>query len=131
MGVGGEGAGGVDADEGFEFGFGGGVVAVEGGVDGVVEFGELRHLHGAFGFFSFPIERRGFRCLVAADGGHGELQNTARLVPKGLVSFLVWDMKDKNGQLAGQGVYVWKVAFEFKGGKSEVQYTRTGVLRIK
>ncbi len=62
-------------------------------------------------------------------GGRGELQNLARVVPKGLVSYLYWDMKDKNGQLAGQGVYVWKVRFEFKGGKQEIQYTRTGIMR--
>ncbi|MDB5105041.1 MAG: hypothetical protein JWP91_2730, partial [Fibrobacteres bacterium] len=54
-----------------------------------------------------------------------------RVVPKGLVSYLVWDMKDAHGQLAGQGVYVWKVQFQFKGGKQEVQYTKTGVLRMK
>jgi hypothetical protein len=64
-----------------------------------------------------------------AFGGRGELQNLARVVPKGLVSYLVWDMKDSKGQLAGNGVYVWKVQFEFKGGKQEVQYTRTGVMR--
>lgn len=64
-----------------------------------------------------------------AFGGRGELQNLNRVVPKGLVSYLVWDLRDKNGQLAGQGVYVWKVTFEFKGGKQEVQYTRTGVMR--
>lgn len=62
-------------------------------------------------------------------GGRGELQNQARIVPKGLVSYLFWDTKDSKGQLAGQGVYVWKVQFEFKGGKQEVQYTRTGLMR--
>ncbi len=62
-------------------------------------------------------------------GDHGEMQNQARVVPKGLVSYLWWDMRDKNGQLAGQGVYVWKVRFEFKGGKQEIQYTRTGIMR--
>jgi hypothetical protein len=62
-------------------------------------------------------------------GGRGELQNQARTVPKGLVSFLWWDMKDKHGQLAGQGVYVWKVTFQFQGRKEEVRYTRTGIMR--
>ncbi|MDB5048556.1 MAG: hypothetical protein JWO30_1627 [Fibrobacteres bacterium] len=69
------------------------------------------------------------RSSIQVFGGRGELQNQARTVPKGLVSFLYWDMKDKNGQLAGQGVYVWKVSFEFKGGKQEIRYTRTGVMR--
>jgi len=38
-------------------------------------------------------------------------------------------MKDSKNQLAGNGVYVWKVTFQFKGGKQEVQYTRTGMMR--
>ena len=69
------------------------------------------------------------RSSIQVFGGMGELQNQARVVPKGLVSYLIWDMKDAKGQQAGQGVYVWKVQFEFKGGKQEVQYTKTGVLR--
>ena len=64
-------------------------------------------------------------------GGRGEFQNANRVVRKGLVSYLVWDMKDEKGQHAGNGVYVWKVQFEFKGGKQEVQYTRTGLMRAK
>ena len=64
-------------------------------------------------------------------GGHGEFQNANRVVRKGLVSYLVWDMKDSKGQIAGNGVYVWKVRFAFKGGKQEVQYTRTGLMRAK
>jgi len=62
-------------------------------------------------------------------GYQGELANRNRVVPKGLVSFLVWDRKDAHGQLAGQGVYVWKVDFLFDSGKQEVQYTRTGLVR--
>jgi len=69
------------------------------------------------------------RSLVQTFGYQGELQNDARIVPKGRVSFLVWDMRDRNGQIAGNGVYVWKVTFQFQGGKQEVQYTRTGILR--
>ena len=66
---------------------------------------------------------------VQVFGGRGELQNQARVVPKGLVSYLYWDTKNSDGQLAGNGVYVWKVQFEFKGGKQEVQYTKTGMIR--
>jgi fibro-slime domain-containing protein len=62
-------------------------------------------------------------------GAHGELKNIARVVNKGLQSYLYWDMRDKKGQLAGQGVYVWKVRFEFLGGKQEIQYTKTGIMR--
>jgi hypothetical protein len=66
---------------------------------------------------------------IQAFGGRGELNNPSRVVFHGLASYLVWDMKDAKGQLAGNGVYVWKVRFEFRGGKQEVQYTRTGLMR--
>ena len=66
---------------------------------------------------------------VQAFGYRGELKNTARIVPKGMVSYLYWDMKDSKGQIAGQGVYVWKVRFQFNNGKQEIQYTRTGIMR--
>jgi hypothetical protein len=69
------------------------------------------------------------RKSTQAFGFRGELQNTDRIVPKGRVGYLVWDQRDSKGQLAGNGVYVWKVQFQFKGGKQEVQYTRTGILR--
>ncbi len=64
-----------------------------------------------------------------AFGYRGELANRDRIVPKGLVSYLVWDMKDHRGQRAGQGAYVWKVIFTFESNKQEVRYIRTGVLR--
>ena len=67
--------------------------------------------------------------FTQAFGYQGEMGNAKRVVPKGLVSFLVWDQKDKRGQLAGQGVYVWKVVFSFENGKQEVRYTRTGIMR--
>jgi hypothetical protein len=40
-------------------------------------------------------------------------------------------MKDSQGVPVGQGVYVWKVNFTFQEAnkKSEVRFTRTGVLR--
>jgi fibro-slime domain-containing protein len=69
------------------------------------------------------------RSFVQYFGGRGELQNPARMVTGGYVNYLVWDMRDKSGQLAGQGVYVWKVTFIFSNGKQEIQYTRTGVMR--
>jgi hypothetical protein len=59
----------------------------------------------------------------------GELNNQERAAKRGLVSYLVWDMKNAKGQKAGQGVYVWKVVFRFKSGKQEIQYTRTGLMR--
>jgi hypothetical protein len=71
------------------------------------------------------------RSMEQAYGGNGEDKNPWRAANKGQVSFLVWDMKDKDGGIVGNGVYVWKVAFTFleKTKKSEVMYTRTGVVR--
>lgn len=69
------------------------------------------------------------RSFVQAFGFWGEEKNPWRATDKGLRSFIVWDLKDKNGQMAGQGVYVWKVNFSFSDKKSEVMYTRTGVMR--
>ncbi|MEO6094631.1 MAG: hypothetical protein ABIW76_02780 [Fibrobacteria bacterium] len=64
-----------------------------------------------------------------AFGYLGELNNQQRAAKRGLVSYLVWDLKNAKGQKAGQGVYVWKVIFRFKNGKQEIRYTRTGVMR--
>jgi hypothetical protein len=71
------------------------------------------------------------RYMEQAYGMNGEDKNPWRATDKGQVSFLVWDLKDKDGQMAGQGVYVWKVSFMFidKNKKSEVRFTRTGVMR--
>jgi len=72
------------------------------------------------------------RAMVQSFGYSGELANVQnRSVNKGLASYLVWDMKDSHGQIAGNGVYVWKATFQFKNGKQEVQYTRTGIMRNK
>jgi hypothetical protein len=49
--------------------------------------------------------------------------------PPGWLNYLVWDLKDKNGQEAAQGVYVWKVVFHFDNHKQEIRYIRTGVTR--
>jgi hypothetical protein len=73
------------------------------------------------------------RYMEQAYGFNGEDKNPWRAMDKGQVSFLVWDMKDELGKQVGQGVFVWKVNFMFieKNKKSEVMYTRTGVLRKK
>ena len=55
--------------------------------------------------------------------------NARRFVPGGLVSYLWWDTRDSKGQMAGQGVYVWKTLFHFQNGKQEVRFTRTGLVR--
>jgi hypothetical protein len=71
------------------------------------------------------------RTMTQSFGHNGELRNGSRTVEGGQVSFLVWDMKDSHGSMVGQGVYVWKVNFTFEdtNRKSEVRFTRTGVLR--
>ncbi|HLP42880.1 MAG TPA: hypothetical protein VK465_15330, partial [Fibrobacteria bacterium] len=69
------------------------------------------------------------RNMTQAFGFWGEEKNPWRATDKGLRSFLIWDLKDKNQQLVGQGVFVWKVHFTFLDKKSEIMYTRTGVLR--
>ena len=69
--------------------------------------------------------------MTQAFGHNGELRNRNRTVAGGQISFLIWDMKDYTGAKVGQGVYVWKVDFTFseQNKRSEVRYTRTGVLR--
>jgi hypothetical protein len=64
-------------------------------------------------------------------GFRGELVNGDRRAKngKGLVSFLVWDLKDAHGRKVGNGAYVWKIGFRFKTGKQEIRYVRTGVAR--
>jgi hypothetical protein len=64
-----------------------------------------------------------------AFGYNGELRNPYRITDKGVLSFLVWNQKDKQGQVAGQGVYIWKVLFELENGNQELQITRTGLMR--
>ncbi len=73
------------------------------------------------------------RYMEQAYGLNGEDKNPWRATDKGQLSFLIWDLKDEKGQTAGQGVYVWKVNFAFieKNVKSEVRFTRTGVMRPK
>jgi hypothetical protein len=77
----------------------------------------------------FDTHGKFMKSFRQAFGYRGELNNGARVVSKGLVSYLVWDMKDSKNQKAGQGVYIWKVLFSFENGKQEIQYTRTGVMR--
>jgi hypothetical protein len=62
-------------------------------------------------------------------GFNGELNNRNRISNRGMVSYLVWDLKDHRGQKAGQGVFIWKALFRFDAGKEEVRYTKTGVMR--
>ncbi len=72
--------------------------------------------------------------FVQSFGYNGEMKNPNRSMQGGLVSWLVWDLKDSHGALSGNGVYVWKVLFQFKGSKDgkskqEIKYTKMGRLR--
>jgi hypothetical protein len=69
------------------------------------------------------------RKLRQAFGFHGELNNRDRISNRGMVSYLVWDLRDFKGQKAGQGVYIWKALFHFETGKQDIEYTKTGVVR--
>jgi len=69
------------------------------------------------------------RNFKQAFGYRGELRNPYRSSEKGMLSFLIWDLKDKSGAKAGQGVYIWRINFAFADGKQEVQVVKTGVLR--
>jgi hypothetical protein len=62
-------------------------------------------------------------------GYKGELDNAARLEPQGYRSFLVWDGRDGKGQLAGQGVVIWKIDFTLDDGNQLTKFVRTGLLR--
>ncbi len=62
-------------------------------------------------------------------GYKGELENAARLEPLGYKSFLVWDGRDMSGNLAGQGVYIWRVDFTLDDGTTHSRTVRTGLLR--
>ena len=67
-----------------------------------------------------------------AFGYQGELSNPDRSTDQGIVSYLVWNLKDSHGARAGQGVYIWKIEFIFPDkATKEIQYVRTGLLRVK
>lgn len=74
-------------------------------------------------------------------GFQNEMTNPTRSIPgKGWASYIVWDLHDSKGRLAGQGVYIWKITFQFwsklpdntltaSSQKQEIRYVRTGVMR--
>lgn len=69
------------------------------------------------------------RKLEQSFGYQGEMSNGSRVVDGGFASYLIWDQKDKNGRMVGQGVYIWKMNFRFAGGRQEVRFLRTGIMR--
>ncbi|MBF0431832.1 MAG: chitobiase/beta-hexosaminidase C-terminal domain-containing protein [Fibrobacteria bacterium] len=61
-------------------------------------------------------------------GDCGELDNPLRRTPQGKVSWLVWNMKNSDGELVGTGVYIWKVKFVTPNGVRSGIY-RQGIVR--
>ncbi len=59
----------------------------------------------------------------------GETENTNRIVPAGLISYLVWNQKDLTQKYVGSGVYVWKVSYKFEDGAKQTTYYKQGVAR--
>jgi hypothetical protein len=65
-------------------------------------------------------------------GSCGELDNLDRSVSGKKRSYLVWNTRDRSGARVGNGVYVWRIAFqsEKKGVKGvQTVLVRTGFLR--
>ncbi|MBF0432708.1 MAG: chitobiase/beta-hexosaminidase C-terminal domain-containing protein [Fibrobacteria bacterium] len=58
----------------------------------------------------------------------GETDNPLRRTPEGLVSWLVWNQKDLEGEFVGSGVYIWKVRFVSPDGVNTGVY-RQGIAR--
>jgi hypothetical protein len=67
------------------------------------------------------------RSSVQAFGLHGELQNDVRKVPTGFVSYLAWDGRETTGVLAADGIYLWKITFDFTGGEEYSATIKTGL----
>ena len=52
--------------------------------------------------------------------------NQNRVVPNGLVSFLVWNSRDRNGALVTDGAYLWRINFTFNDGTEYQATAKTG-----
>lgn len=61
-------------------------------------------------------------------GYQGELGNSNRMVPTGLVSFLVWDNQDASGRMVPSGVYQWRVRLEMESGEVSEETTKIGLI---
>ncbi|MFC1586023.1 hypothetical protein ACFL5V_10785 [Fibrobacterota bacterium] len=60
----------------------------------------------------------------------GEMNNPYRNKPDGFLSFLVWNQKeDLNQTYVKDGVYIWKVKYEYPGYPSFTGYYRQGIVR--
>jgi hypothetical protein len=65
-------------------------------------------------------------------GACGELDNLERSVDGKKRSYLVWNTRDRAGARAGNGVYVWRIAFQAEKNGIQGVHTvmiRTGFLR--
>jgi hypothetical protein len=61
-------------------------------------------------------------------GYNGELGNVNRDVPKGLVSYLVWDNLTASGKRVQDGVYLWKVRLTSQSKEVVDRTAKTGVI---
>jgi hypothetical protein len=61
-------------------------------------------------------------------GYKGEMNNPSRAVPRGLVSYLVWDTKNDAGRQAPDGTYTWKISLTLASGKVEERSQLTGLI---
>jgi hypothetical protein len=68
------------------------------------------------------------RTLDQEFGYQGEFENRQSPAPKGLLSYLVWDMKDAAGRDAPDGVYLWKMRFTYGSGAVKDTTQLIGVL---
>lgn len=61
-------------------------------------------------------------------GYQGEMDNVSRDVPKGLVSYLVWDNLTSAGRRAQDGVYLWKVRMTTESNAVVDRIAKTGLI---
>jgi hypothetical protein len=59
----------------------------------------------------------------------GEQENLQRAQPGGLMSFLIWNQKNTEGNFVGSGVYIWKVVYKFENGGGRTETYRQGIAR--
>ncbi|MBF0432594.1 MAG: hypothetical protein HQK83_15015, partial [Fibrobacteria bacterium] len=61
-------------------------------------------------------------------GQCGELENRYRRTTRGLLSWLVWNQKNEDGDYVGTGVYIWRVTFTTSAGR-QTEFYRQGIIR--
>ena len=64
-------------------------------------------------------------------GYNGEMDDPNRSNPGELakLGFLYWDERSDKGRKVGNGIYIWKIFFQFEDGHKEIRIIKTGVYR--